>query len=269
MQRELWCESAVFKEKYRPWAWANLPYHRIIMITGYFPAHLWVDAQWQWCWDNSGLCLVYKVLNTWIWLCLLLLASQRLYGADQCHLEHAAWWSHKAIHSLSITFHSIKTSLASPQKQWRDVRAVPVCYEACCQTWQWLQATLNFSHQSSLRVEFVSSECAFQSLKRGRWHSCGKAAYPEHLLKKPSWQGREIPEGNTEGKACCDELHRIHSSCSPWVLGNHNTYSLCLWEATDFFALGWACGTHSVVFLLPWIFPQVGSLRAHMKAWAD
>ena len=33
---------------------------------------------------NSGLCLVYKVLNIWISLCLLLLGRQGVYRADQC-----------------------------------------------------------------------------------------------------------------------------------------------------------------------------------------
>lgn len=81
--------------------------------------------------------------------------------------------------------------------------------------------------------------------------------------------GERNPRRQYRRKSCCWRLCRIHSSCSPWVLGNHNVYTLYLWEATDFFPLRWACGTHSVVFLLPWIFPQVGSPRACMKAWVD
>lgn len=84
--------------------------------------------------------------------------------------------------------------------------------------------------------------------------------------------GERNPRRQWRRKSYCWKLCRLCRrlcSCSPWVLGNHNVYSPYLCEATDFFPLRWACGTHSVVFLLPWIFPQVGSLRAHMKAWAD
>lgn len=188
---------------------------------------------------------------------------------DVSHLECAAWWSHKAIQSPSITFHSIKSSLASPQKRQRDLGAVRVCYEACCQTWQWLQATLNLSHQWSLRAEIVSAECAFQSLEKREaaqlWQSSPCSTSPEET----QLTGEGNPRRQYGRKSCCWRLHRIHSLCSPWVLGNHNVYSPYLWEATDVFPLRWACGTRSVVFLLPWIFPQVGSLRARMKAWAD
>lgn len=81
--------------------------------------------------------------------------------------------------------------------------------------------------------------------------------------------GEGNPRRQYGRKNCCWRLRRIHSSCSPWVLGNHNVYSPHHREDTDFFPFRWACGTRSVVFLLPWIFPQVGSPRAHMKAWSD
>lgn len=146
---------------------------------------------------------------------------------DVSHPEHGASRNHKAIHSLSITFHSIKYPLASLQRQRRDPRAVPVCYEACCQTWQGSQATLNPSHQRSSRV-VVSAESAFQSSQRGRRRSCSKAAHTAHLLKKPSWQEREIPAGNTEGKAVAGGyagfiVHILHGSSETTVFTVHTS----------------------------------------------
>lgn len=82
--REPWCESAVSKEKCWPQAWANPTYHRTIMIMGYFPPHLWVMPSGKDAKINSGRHLVDKILNIWIWLCVFLLARQRVYGADQC-----------------------------------------------------------------------------------------------------------------------------------------------------------------------------------------
>lgn len=150
------------------------------------------------------------------------------------HSEHTAWWSHKAIHSPSLFSLQRLPGLSSQQQ--RNLKIVPICFEACCQTWQWFQATFKPSHQS-LRAEIFNwlLLSAFRNKEAAQlWWSSNTA----QLLKR-SPAGRR---GKYRRKSCYWRLHRLHSSCCPWVLRNHDVWSLYPQEATDFFALRRACG---------------------------